>query len=368
MKTAIVHDWLNGARGGEKVLEALLELYPDSTIFTLFYERGRISPQISSKRIVTSWLDRVPGVYRFYRNLAPLFPSAIESLKLNGFDLVISSSHAVAKSVDSGAARHISYCHTPMRYIWDAADDYRPGAIRRAALKCVRPRLRQWDAESSNRVHHFVANSSFVRERIRRCYGRDAEVIYPPVNTDFFTPASDRTRDEFYLAAGALVAYKRVDAVIAAFNQLGKPLVVAGAGPEMRRLRRHAGPNVKFFGWVSDQQLRELYRRARALVFAAREDFGIVPLEAQACGCPVIAYAAGGALETVVEWESGVFFDRQDPDAIVQAIRQFEHLRWNQDRLRSQALGFSRELFKSRFRAFVQQCLDGEKAKLQFSA
>jgi len=361
MKTAIVHDWLNGRRGGERVLETLLELHPNATIYTLFYERGTVSPAIARRRIVTSWLDRLPGVYRFYRNLAPLFPAAIGSLKLDEYDLVISSSHAAAKAVNAGAAPHISYCHTPMRYIWDAAEDYSPGAIRRLALAAVGSRLRHWDQRSADRVHYFIANSRFVQDRIRRHYGRDAAVIHPPVDTRFFTPAGER-RDGFYLAAGALVPYKRIDLVVHAFNQLRKQLIVTGTGPEASRLRKIAGSTVKFTGWVEDSQLRDLYRRARAVVVAARDDFGIAPVEAQSCGCPVIAFAAGGSLETVRDGESGIFFNQQHPDAIANAIRRFETRHWPEESVRSHVEGFSREVFKLRFESCVRSFLDGKAA------
>jgi glycosyltransferase involved in cell wall biosynthesis len=369
MKTAIVHDWLNGMRGGEKVLEALLELYPDSTIYTLFYERGAVSSSIARRRIITSWMDRLPGVYRFYRNLAPLFPAAVRSLKLERFDLVISSSHAAAKCVDPRGARHISYCHTPMRYIWDAADDYRLGPIRRAALGCVRNRLRNWDRETSGRVDHFIANSRFVRERIRRCYSRDAAVIPPPVDTEFFTlPQAGSHREEFYLAAGALVPYKRVDVIVNAFNQSRKPLVIAGIGPEMQSLKKIAASNIKFLGRVDDFQLRDLYRRARGLVFAAREDFGIVPVEAQSCGCPVIAYEAGGALETVQDGVSGIFFPRQTAEDIARAVEVFEGMRWSPERVRLCTEDFTREKFKARIQTFSDESLDRKRAAARASA
>src|SRR5262245_1238922 len=259
MKTAIVHDWLNGMRGGERVLEALLELYPSAPIYTLFYQRGSVSPAIAGRRIITSWLDRVPGVYRFYRNMLPIFPAAVESLSLDEFDLVISSSHAVAKCVRPGRALHVSYCHTPMRYLWDAGDDYRPDLLRRTALSLVRSRFRRWDSEVSSRVRYFIANSHFVRKRIQRYYGRDADVVYPPVDTTYFTPPHETSSRRFYLAAGALVAYKRFDLIVRAFNQLQKPLVIAGTGPELRKLRKMAASNVEFTGWVNDSNLRELY-------------------------------------------------------------------------------------------------------------
>ena len=294
MKVAIVHDWLNGMRGGEKVLEALLELWPDASIFTLFHERGKVSETIESRRIVTSPLNRIPGIYKHYRNLLPLFPSAVRSLQLGTPELVISSSHSVAKSVQTGNATHICYCHTPMRYVWDTSGDYARGIGGRIGLGLFGHWLRQWDRSTAADVDHFIANSRFVANRIRSYYGREATLIYPPVDTTFFSPP--RKPETFYLCAGALVPYKRIDLAIDAFNSSGQPLTVVGEGPERKRLTKHAGPNIEFKGWVSDLELRNLYRRARALIFPGREDFGIVPVEARSCGCPVIAFRGGGGV------------------------------------------------------------------------
>ena len=355
MKVAIIHDWLNGMRGGEKVLEAILELYPHATIYTLFHEPGKVSPFIESHRIVTSWLHRIPGVYRHYRNLLPLFPAAIESWDLREFDLVISSSHAVAKGVRAQGALHICYCHTPMRYVWDAEDDYAQGALRHAAFRAVRPRLQRWDCEASARVDHFVANSRFVKERIREYYGRTAEVIHPPIDTHFFTPPASNQREDFYLAAGALVSYKRFDVVVQAFNANHRRLILAGDGPELQRLRRMATGNIDVRGWVASEELRCLYRTARGLVFAAREDFGMVAVEAQACGCPVIAYGAGGSLDTVQDGVNGILFAEQHQDDLIRAINRFELQAWPLEQVRFQTETFSRESFKTRIRKFVEE-------------
>ena len=354
MRVAVIHDWLNGMRGGERVLEALLELYPSSTIYTLFHERGKVSPHIESHRIVTSWLDRIPGIYKHYRNLLPVFPAAVNSLDVSAFDLVISSSHAVAKGVRSGHAVHICYCHTPMRYLWDAGEDYSFNSVRQSVLAVVRHRLRRWDQKTAAGVDHFIANSSFVRDRIRKYYGRDADIVHPPVDTSFFKPSTN-PREDFYLAAGALVPYKRLDLAIEAFNRLGTRLVIAGTGPELNRLRKMARSNISFLGWVTDETLRRLYQSARALVFTAREDFGIVPVEARACGCPVIAFGAGGCLETVRAGLSGIFFAEQNPDSLASAIRTFETVPWPQDRVRNEVEIFSRESFKTRIRKILDE-------------
>jgi glycosyltransferase involved in cell wall biosynthesis len=355
MNVALIHDWLNGMRGGERVLEALLEIYPQATIYTLFHERGSVSPLIESHPIVTSWLDRIPGVYRHYRNMLPLFPRAVESLDLSGFDLIISSSHAVAKGIRPGKALHLCYCHTPMRYIWDAEDDYALDPMRRMVLGVCRNRLRNWDCESASRVDHFMANSRFVSARVRNYYGRHAEVVYPPIDTIFFTPSSEVQRVGFYLAAGALVAYKKTDLIVQAFNALGLPLVVAGKGPELSRLRRMAKSNIEFRGWVADEELRHLYRSARALLVAAREDFGMMAVEAQACGCPVIAFAGGGYSETVLDGINGVLFNDRHVADLVHAIRRFETMTWPVSRVRHHVEAYSREVFKAKIQEFIGQ-------------
>jgi glycosyltransferase involved in cell wall biosynthesis len=362
MRVAIIHDWLNGMRGGEKVLETLLELYPSATIYTLFHERGKVSPLIESHAIVTSWLDRIPGIYRHYRNLLPLFPFAVESWDLSSFDLVISSSHAVAKGVRCGNALHICYCHTPMRYLWDAEDDYALNPVRKIVMNAMRGRLQRWDCEAARRVDHFIANSRFVRDRIRNYYGREADIVHPPVDTAFFKPSMG-VRDDFYLVAGALVPYKRFDLAVEVFNSLDRRLVVAGTGPELDRLRKMAGNNITFSGWVTDEKLRRLYQTARALIFPAREDFGMIPVEAQACGCPVIAFGAGGSLETVQDGLSGILFAEQSADDLIRAIRKFETLPWPEGRVRYQVEMFSREAFKTRIRKILderQERTDGQ--------
>jgi glycosyltransferase involved in cell wall biosynthesis len=371
MQVAIIHDWLNGMRGGEKVLEALLEVFPGATIHTLFHEPGKVSSFIESHQIVTSPLNRIPWVYRYYRNLLPLFPAAIQSFDLAGFDLVISSSHAVAKGVRTpildashyraSVPRHICYCHTPMRYIWDAEEDYAFGPVQRIAMNALRSRMRRWDCETAAHVDSFIANSQFVSNRIRSYYGRDAEVIHPPVDTAFFMPAtaSDQTkRNDFYLAVGALVPYKRLDLIIEAFNLLGRHLVVAGAGPEMKKLQKIAKSTIDFRGHVSDDALRDLYRSAKALIVAAREDFGMSTVEAQSCGCPVIAFAAGGSAEIVHDGVNGILFEEQHADHIVRAVQRLDMTAWPAEQVRSQVETFSRETFQNKIRRFIEERAD----------
>lgn len=349
-------------RGGEKVLEALVELYPDATLYTLFHEPGKVSPALESRPIVTSWLNRIPGIYSHYRRFLPLFPSAMESLRIEAADIVISSSHAVAQGARTRQAMHICYCHTPMRYIWDSFGDYRFGLVDRAALSIVRPRFQNWDRRAAQRVQHFVANSSFVASRIRTIYGREATVIHPPVDTEFFTPPPTNTREDFYLYVGALVPYKRVDLIISAFNRMGRRLVIAGGGSERKRLRAGAASNIEFAGWVSNEDLRRLYRSTRALVFAAREDFGIVPVEARACGCPVIAFGAGGILDTVVDGVHGTLFAEQSVESLVETVGRFEASPWNPEVLRAGVEEFSRERFKKQIQEFIDRKV-GEQAR-----
>lgn len=354
MRVAVVHDWLNGIRGGEKVLEALLDILPNAELFTLFHEPGKVSRAIESLPITTSFLQKMPGVFSQYRNYLPLFPKAIESLDLSGFDLILSSSHAVAKGVRTGHAKHICYCHTPMRYIWDAEDDYRMSPAKRLVFRALRPYLRRWDVESSERVSHFIANSHFVASRIRKYYGRESDVVPPPIDTDFLSPSSASVREDFYLCAGALVPYKRVDVTIRAFNALGKRLIVAGTGPEQKNLRGIASANVDVRGWVSDDALRHLYRTAKALVYMAREDFGMAAVEAHACGCPVIAFAEGGLLETVQDGVNGLFFLEQTAESVTAAVRRFESREWPVEVVSEGVEKYSRAAFQTKIRQIIE--------------
>jgi glycosyltransferase involved in cell wall biosynthesis len=352
VKVALVHDWLTGMRGGEKVLESLGAIFPEADIFTLFYMPERISSSIRAHRITASALNRLPGVGRYYRNLLPLMPRAIEQFDLRGYDLVFSSSHAVAKGarVPAGVP-HICYCHTPMRYVW-AGGAARAGTVKRLALGAVSGWLRRWDVRSSASVTRFIANSENVRERIRQVYGRDATVVYPPVDTDFFTPRVPEQND-YYLVVSALEPYKRVDLAITAIQQLNRCLIVTGRGTQEAALRRLAGNSVEFTGWVSDDRLRELYRGCRALLFPGLEDFGMCPVEAQACGRPVIAYGRGGALESVIDGKTGVFFPEQTTVSIIDGVRRFEVMTFDPEAARHNSLRFTREKFAAGIRGIV---------------
>jgi glycosyltransferase involved in cell wall biosynthesis len=335
MRTALVHDWLTGMRGGEKVLDAICRLYPQADLFTLIHCPGRCTPAIENRRIATSWLNRLPAVERYYRCLLPLAPRAIESLNLREYDLIISNSHCVAKGIRrSDRAIHICYCMSPMRYAWSQSESYqRTMGLLGMALALLRGPLRRWDRRSSAGVDVFVAVSRNVADRVRHAYGRHAEVVYPPVDVDFFTPAPV-PREPFYLVVGAMAPYKRVDQAVETFRSLpGRELIVIGTGQMASRLRRMAGANVRFLGHQSDESIRDHYRRCRALLFPGEEDFGIVPVEAMACGCPVIAYRAGGAMETVRDGDdgrpheaTGVLYSPQTAEGLRKAIERLERM------------------------------------------
>ncbi len=377
MRIALVHDWLLGMRGGEKCLEVLCRLWPDADLYTLIHRRGHLSPAIERMSIRTSFLQWIPGIFKHYRYFLPLMPAAIESIRLLDYDVVVSLSHCVAKSVRvPEGVPHICYCFTPMRYAWHMREAYwaegggpekaegqkrptadpdmlaldprlstldssgpPPSALRPPPFPALRPPpsglrtllladLRRWDRATAGRVTQFVAISRTVEQRIRESYGRDSTVIYPPVDVDFFTPEA-KAREDFYLCVSALVPYKRLELAVEACNRLERRLIVIGSGPRARFLSRRAGPNVTLLGWQSDELIRDHYRRCRALLFPGVEDFGIVPLEAQACGAPVIAFNSGGATETVeaaTPWHSGsgLFFEEQSTECLIQAIKRFE--------------------------------------------
>ena len=331
-RVILVHDWLTGMRGGEKCLEVFCRLWPAARLYTLLHRRGSVSPAIERLRPRTSFLQRLPGAGRHYRYLLPLMPLAV-GWRLPACDVVVSSSHCVAKSVrPPGGAPHVCYCHTPMRYAWQMRSSYLD-AIEARGLKArvmegILAALREWDRRTADRVSHFLANSRTVRDRIRECYGRDSTVIYPPVDTDFFTPAPV-PREDYYLVMSAFAPYKRLDLAVEVCRRLGRWLVIIGQGPEERRLRALAGPQTHFLGWQPDAAIRDHYRRCRALLFPGEEDFGIVPVEAQACGAPVIALGRGGATETVLPPErsrepTGVWFAEQTLDCLADAIERFE--------------------------------------------
>jgi glycosyltransferase involved in cell wall biosynthesis len=356
---AFAHDWLTGMRGGEKVLLSLLRLFPGAPIHTLLHVRGSVAPEIEARAIHTTFVQRLPQVERRYRHYLPLFPAAAESIDLRRYDLVISTSHCVAKGVrPRPGALHVCYCFTPMRYVWDRYDDYfgagRAGPVTRLVMRAVAPYLRRWDRRSALRVDHFAADSAYVAGRIRRYYGRDAQVIYPPVDTEFFTPGEDRPGG-YDLVVSALAPYKRIELVLEAYRGGGFPVRIAGAGPEQVRLRAMAPPEVTFLGNVPDLELRELYRGARAVIMPGVEDFGIVPVEAMACGRPAVVFGEGGGMETVTEGETGLVFREPTPQALRQVVDSLRTMRFNRRALRDRAQSFSEAVFLRRFRAFVEK-------------
>ena len=365
-RLVLVHDWLTGMRGGEKCLEVLCQRRPDAKLYTLLHRRGSTSPTIEQMKPRASFLNRLPGVHDYYRWLLPLMPAAAASLELPPCDLVVSFSHCAAKAVrPPPGAVHVCYCFTPMRYAWHMRDSYFGRGLKARLLGSVLERLRQWDRRSAVGVTHFLAISKTVQRRIDECYNRESTVIYPPVDTDFYRPADDLApREEFYLAVSAFAPYKRLDLAVTACNRLGRPLVVVGAGQDDARLRRLAGPTVRFMGWQPDAAIRALMRRCRALVFPGEEDFGIVPVEAMACGTPVIAYGRGGALETVLppggrHAPTGLFFAEQTADCLADALTAFEMRpdEFSPAAARRQALRFNKQRYEEEMMAFLAGAL-----------
>ena len=368
-RVAIVHDWLVTYAGAERVLEQMIACFPQADVFSLvdFVEDRKF---LHGKHATTSFIQRLPLARKKYRAYLPLMPLAIEQLDLSAYDLVISSSHAVAKGVLTGPDQvHVSYVHSPIRYAWDLQHQYLEQSNLTKGLRSIMARvvlhyIRTWDTRTSNSVDHFVANSQFIARRIKKVYHRDARVIFPPVDVQSFLVGEQK--EDFYLTASRMVPYKKIDLIVEAFSRMpGKRLVVIGDGPEMKAIRAKAGPNVEILGYQPFKVLHDHMRRAKAFVFAAEEDFGIAPVEAQACGTPVIAFGKGGALETVRELgephPTGLFFREQSVPSIVAAVREFEH---NAHRIspldcRANAERFSVATFRERFMGFVEQVMPG---------
>ena len=367
MKLVLVHDWIIDLGGAEQCLRVFHNTWPEAPVYTLISNpESAVKMGFNIDQIHSSFLQRMPRAAKWHRHFLPLYPLAIEQFDLSPYDLILSSSHAAAKGVLAGSGQlHICYCHTPIRYAWDLYNQYLQEhhlqrGLKSALVRLVLHYIRMWDVAASSRVDHFIANSSYTARRIWRAYRREAEIIFPPVDVDRFAPT--KNKDDFFIFVSRLVPYKRADLVVAAFTNLDLPLLVVGDGPQLERCRSLAGRNISFMGYQSDAKLAELMARARALVFAAEEDFGIVPVEAQACGTPVIAYGKGGVEDTVVpadgsNWKqaTGVFFYEQTAEAIVAAVNQFIYWEKHFDMsvLRQHAELFKTEEFEKQICSFI---------------
>tara|TARA_Y100000782_G_scaffold115606_1_gene161463 strand:+ start:4664 stop:5785 length:1122 start_codon:yes stop_codon:yes gene_type:complete len=368
LRTAIIHDWFLSKGGAEQVFRQIYECFPDADVYSLFYN---LPPDlereiVNNKPINVTFLQRIPFAKQYHRYFFPLYKKAIESIDLSQYDLVISSSHAVAKGVKiTNGQTHLCYCHTPVRYAWDLKKEYlshlSSGGLKKIANWQLE-KLRLWDLKSSERVTSFAANSNYVSKRIKKNYNRVAKVVYPPIDTGFFTPNGTTVEQRSqYIIISRLVPYKRIDVLIKAFKRLPHlKLKIVGTGPELQRLKELASPNIEFMGFVDNTLLRKELRKSRALLLAANEDFGITSLEAQSCGIPVIALKKGGYLETVVDGETGLFFERQDEEAIISTIREFEEnrLHFVPEKARENAMRFSTERFREEFLAFVNDAIN----------
>jgi glycosyltransferase involved in cell wall biosynthesis len=364
-KIALAHQWFFAMSGGERVCEAIFKILGNPDVFCIAADRSVLPPSMQHCKFTTSFIQNIPGSQRWYRYLIALFPLAVELLDLREYDLVVSSDAAAIKGVAvSPEACHICYCHSPMRYVWHMFNEYRNslGLPQRALFSLVTHYIRLWDQSAANRVDYFIANSQTVRRRIRRFYGRNATVIYPPCDVNRF--GLDDCLEDYYLFVGRLVRYKRAELAVEVFNKNRKRLLVVGSGPEEKTLKSMAARNVEFLGWVDDAELARLYARCRALVFPGEEDFGIVPVEAQAAGRPVIAYAKGGVTETVLHGSTGILFNRQTAESLDKAIRAFEDARESFDpsTIREHAEQFGPDRFRIEFERFIEHCLEDHEA------
>jgi glycosyltransferase involved in cell wall biosynthesis len=370
MKLALAHDWIVSLGGAENCLAAFHDLYPSADIFTLIFNKESVEKLgFDVSRVHNSFLQHFPNSLKWYRKYLPLYPLAVEQLDLSGYDVILSSSHAVAKGVLTRSDQlHICYCHTPMRYAWDLTHEYLrehgyDRGIKGALARIFLHYIRMWDVQTANRVDYFIANSKYTARRIWRVYRRESTVIYPPVNINK-TMLFDVKKEDYFIFVSRLVPYKKADLVIKTFNQLGYPLIVVGDGPDLKKCREMAADNVTVLGYQDNDNVIEYIKKARALVFAAEEDFGIVPVEAQACGTPVIAYGKGGAVETVVpvndeNWDqaTGIFFSKQSVESISEAVEYFLQIerKFSFNTMRKNAERFSVERFKVQISDFVRE-------------
>ncbi|OBY92284.1 glycosyl transferase family 1 [Pseudomonas sp. AU11447] len=364
MKIALVHDWLVTIGGAERVLGCILDIYPDADIYTIIDTLDNSERKlIHGKKCTTTFIQNLPRARTKYRNYLPLMPIAIEQLNLSKYDLVISSSHAVAKGVITGPDQlHICYCHSPIRYAWDMQFQYLEESNLSRGIKSIIARIflykiRGWDYRTANGVDHFISNSNYISRRIKKIYGRESTTIYPNVAVDSFKETS--AKEDFYLTASRMVPYKKIDLIVKAFAKTpNRKLVVIGDGPQIEKVKKFATPNIRILGHQPFEVLRDHMQRAKAFIFAAEEDFGIAVVEAQACGTPVIAYAKGGALETVIEGKTGIFFHSQREESINDAVDKFErNSAFNSIDIRQHAEQFSTERFKAQFMSFVSNAI-----------
>ncbi len=360
MRVALVHDYLVQYGGAERVLEALCELFPMAPIYTLVYDEKLFASRLGGRKIYTSFLQNLPLSKTHHRAFPVLMPMAIESFDLSSYDIVISDSNSYAKGVVTGPETlHICYCHTPMRYAWDNYYSYAEGFSFSSVIKKIIPLamnyIRLWDKISASRPEKFIANSNFVKRRIKKYYQENAEVVYPPVDMFFYDDEKEIKKENYFLIVGRLIPYKRFDLVIEAFNILKLPLKIIGEGPECKKLKSMAGENIEFLGWLPDSEVRNYYARAKAFVFPQEEDFGIVALEAMASGTPLIAYRGGGALESVQEGINGVFFGSQNVGSMVRAIEKFQHTKFDRNIIKSSIQKFEKRLFQDKIKEIVER-------------
>ncbi len=366
MKVALVHEWFNEIAGSEKCVTEFNQLYPQADLYALvdFLESNQRQTLLNGKLVNTSFIQKLPFSSKYFRQYLPLFPLAVEQFNLHDYDLILSSSHAVAKGVLTHHEQlHVCYCHTPMRYAWDMYHQYLQDAnlthgVKSWFIRYTLHRLRQWDTLSQYRVDHFIANSHYIKKRIQKIYQRDAAVIYPPVDTQAFQLCTEK--DDYYLAFSRLVPYKRIDLIVQAFANTSKHLLVIGTGPELEKLKRLATPNIEFLGYQNDQAVVQYLQKAKALVFAALEDFGIIPVEAQACGTPVICLNQGGTAETIIPSKTGVHFAQQSVAAIQAAISAFEvqQDQFDPEFIHQFAQSFSAARFRSAIHDHITQILE----------
>jgi glycosyltransferase involved in cell wall biosynthesis len=359
LQSAVIHDWLVSPVGGsEKCLEKILQLFP-SPLYTLVQNKKKLAGTFfESLHITSSFLQKMPKIESAYRNYLPLFPLAIEQFDLRPFDLILSSSHCVAKGVLTHPGQlHICYCHTPMRYAWDLMHEYLQDAnlnsgIKAFFVKAILHYLRGWDVHTSSRVDHFIANSQYVAKRIKKFYQREAHVIYPGVNLSYYE--IKEKKEDYYVAASRFISYKKMKLIVEAFSQMpDRKLVVIGDGPEWAQVKKIAAPHVELLGYQPDSILKDHLQRAKAFIFAAREDFGILPVEAMGCGTPVIAFGQGGVLETVVDGQTGLFFKEQTVSSLIDGVKRFERMEWDPKKCRERAEVFSETRFNLEFKSFV---------------